>query len=308
VNNSLKYAPAFILSFSLHLTIIGLFALNFSDEQSPVIKKQTEVPEIIKASILDEHLVAAKALELKQAQATKQQLQQQKQDAFEQQIKQQKLRLKQAEAKRKRAEQKAKQQAAERRATAKKEQQRLQALKKQIALEKQKQQKIKQQRLAEDQQRLLKKKRAAEVERKRKAEAAKKEQERIAIAKQKRQREQAEKLKIAAAKQAATDRIRAENTKIVTQAVADAKVLIQRKIEQNWNQPSNVSDKLACKIKVDLIPGGDVMQVVVIKSSGNQIFDASAERAVYKASPLPVPTDPQVFKQFRSFTFVFSPE
>jgi len=64
---------------------------------------------------------------------------------------------------------------------------------------------------------------------------------------------------------------------------------------------------LSCKVKVNLIPSGDVMSVSVVKSSGNALFDNSVERAVRKASPLPVPKDPSVFKQFRSFTFVFAP-
>ncbi len=318
MNNLPKYTLAFILALSMHLAIMGLFAFNYTDEQQPVIKKQTEVPEIIKASILDENLVTAKALELKQAQVTKRQLQQKKQNDFDQQIKQQKLRLKKAEAKRKRAEKKAKKQAAKHREIAKKEQQKLQAVKKKIALEKQKQQKIKQQRLADEQQRLLDKKRAVEAEKvaiaKRKAGAAKQEQERIAaikqqkVAEEQRRRAQAEKSKLAAEKQAVTDRVRTENAKIAAQATADAEALIRQKIEQNWNRPSTVQGKLACTIRVNLIPGGDVMLVGVEKSSGNKIFDASAERAVHKSSPLPVPTDPQVFEKFRNFTFVFEPD
>jgi hypothetical protein len=49
------------------------------------------------------------------------------------------------------------------------------------------------------------------------------------------------------------------------------------------------------------------MSVVIVESSGNSLFDDSAERAVRKASPLPVPKDPGVFKQFRSFSLEFAP-
>ena len=65
---------------------------------------------------------------------------------------------------------------------------------------------------------------------------------------------------------------------------------------------------MKCKIKIGLIPSGDVMSAAVVESSGNSLFDDSAVRAVYKASPLPVPKDPNVFKQFRNFTFVFAPK
>jgi len=155
----------------------------------------------------------------------------------------------------------------------------------------------------------LEKKQKQEAERlavaKRKAEAVKKEAERQAAEKQ--AKIMAEKKRVAAQKKAVADKLRAEKARIARKATANAKALIHRKVTQNWNQPNSVAKKLACTIKVELIPSGDVMTVHVIKSSGNALFDNSAERAVYKASPLPVPKDPDVFKQFRRFTFVFSP-
>jgi colicin import membrane protein len=66
---------------------------------------------------------------------------------------------------------------------------------------------------------------------------------------------------------------------------------------------------LKCTIQVKLLPSGDVMEAVVVSSSGDPVFDRSAENAVRKASPLPVPQDKGLFNQeFRIFTFVFKPE
>jgi colicin import membrane protein len=48
------------------------------------------------------------------------------------------------------------------------------------------------------------------------------------------------------------------------------------------------------------------LKVDIINSSGNTAFDNSAIRAIYDASPLPVPAD--VFDEFRSFTFLFDPD
>jgi colicin import membrane protein len=46
-----------------------------------------------------------------------------------------------------------------------------------------------------------------------------------------------------------------------------------------------------------------------VSSSGDAVFDRSAENAVRKASPLPVPQDKVLFnKDFRVFAFVFKPE
>ena len=54
---------------------------------------------------------------------------------------------------------------------------------------------------------------------------------------------------------------------------------------------------------------GTVISAEVISSSGDEIFDRSAENAVQKASPLPVPNDKELFTQeFRSFQFLFNPK
>ena len=46
---------------------------------------------------------------------------------------------------------------------------------------------------------------------------------------------------------------------------------------------------------------------VISSSSGDEDFDRSAENAVNKASPLPVPRDKAQFaREFRSFQFLFN--
>jgi colicin import membrane protein len=54
------------------------------------------------------------------------------------------------------------------------------------------------------------------------------------------------------------------------------------------------------------IPGGEVVEVRIVQSSGNAAFDQSVERAVLKASPLPRPRDPSLFAQ--EIEFIFEPE
>lgn len=65
---------------------------------------------------------------------------------------------------------------------------------------------------------------------------------------------------------------------------------------------------LICTLVVRMIPGGEVVEARVIQSSGNAAFDRQAENAVRKASPLPVPSDPRLFKRMREIKFVFDPE
>jgi len=310
MSNLQKYAFAFILALSLHFSIIGLFAFNFISEPAPTPKVQKQVPEIIKASILDENVVAEKAKELQQAEEKKLNHRQQQKDQLAKQLKQEKLRIKQAKTKRLKIEKAAKAEAKRLQQVAKNEAKKLAAIKQAVVLEKQK-------RIAKEKAQAVEKKRKQEAERvaeeQRKVAAEKQEvarkkaEKQQKIAKEKQHQEELARQKKAAAKQAEVNRVRSENARIAKKATADAKVLIERKVTQNWNRPSKVSGKLACTIRVGLIPSGDVMSVVVVKGSGNQLFDDSAERAVFKASPLPVPKDPNAFSKFRSFTFVFSP-
>jgi len=283
-----QYSGSFLLALFLHIGMMSLFIVSALFQEEAEEKVVQKTPEMIEAAILDDAQVTAKAAELRQAEENKQRAQKHQQDKIAEQLKQEKRRLQQAKAQRLNEERKARAYAAQQKKKAQQAAAKLKAIQQQAALAKKKQ--------------ALEKKRLQEIERlavaKRKAEAEKKEAEHKAAEKQR---------QLAAQKKAVADRLRAEKARITRKATADAKALIHRKVTQNWNQPNSVAEKLACTIKVGLIPSGDVMTVQVIKSSGNALFDNSAERAVYKASPLPVPKDPDVFKQFRSFTFVFSP-
>jgi len=84
--------------------------------------------------------------------------------------------------------------------------------------------------------------------------------------------------------------------------------LIKNKITQSWRQPLGIDiNSLKCKVAVKLLPTGEVVEAVVLESSGNVEFDRSTELAIQKASPLPMPEDPQVATEFRHFNFTFNP-
>ena len=67
---------------------------------------------------------------------------------------------------------------------------------------------------------------------------------------------------------------------------------IKDRIERNWLRPPGTASGLQCIARISQIPGGEVVQVEILTSSGNRIFDRSVEEAVFHASPLPVPKDP----------------
>jgi TonB family protein len=61
-------------------------------------------------------------------------------------------------------------------------------------------------------------------------------------------------------------------------------------------------------LRIRQVPGGEVLNVRILRSSGDPGFDQSAESAVLKASPLPVPSDPRLFNaEFRELDLEFSP-
>ncbi|WP_289285491.1 MULTISPECIES: cell envelope integrity protein TolA, partial [unclassified Methylophaga] len=85
-------------------------------------------------------------------------------------------------------------------------------------------------------------------------------------------------------------------------------LMIQQRVKRYWLRPANVQSGLQCTVQVSLLPGGDVKNVKIVKSSGNAVFDRSAESAVYKAAPLPQPSDPKAAAALRDFQFIFKPE
>lgn len=99
-----------------------------------------------------------------------------------------------------------------------------------------------------------------------------------------------------------------ERAKYVQSEVEKYRVLIQGDITRSWIFPASYQKGMKCKIKVRLIPSGDVVSIAIVQSSGNIAFDRSVEMAVQKASPLPVPNSGSgLFDHFRELELVFDP-
>lgn len=82
---------------------------------------------------------------------------------------------------------------------------------------------------------------------------------------------------------------------------------IKPRVEGLWLKPPAARAGLSCIIQVRTLADGTVVEARVTKSSGDAAFDRSAESAVKKASPLPMPSDSKVAAELRSFTFRFDP-
>ena len=122
---------------------------------------------------------------------------------------------------------------------------------------------------------------------------------------------EAESLENVKADAAAQAKVEAQKAKAAIQRAEaeQAKLAIKQKVNRSWIRPASAAAVLKCTIRVRLLSDGSVIDAVVISSSGDEDFDRSAENAVNKASPLPVPKDKELFaREFRTFQFLFNPK
>jgi len=240
-----------------------------------------------------------------------------------------KQRAEQARLKREREK---KQQAERRRKAEAEKKRRIEAERKKAIAEKQRRAELKKKAEAEKQRKALEARRKAEAEKQRKAEAEKRRKaeaaRKKAEAEKKRKAEEARK-KAEAEKQRKAEearrkaeaeremrerlaveqeRLRAQRQSAMQRMIDEYGLYIKEKVQRSWIRPAGSSASLSCTVNVRLIPGGEVVEVKIIRSSGNAAFDRSVEAAVFRASPLPVPSDPEVMEKFRSITFEFNPD
>lgn len=82
---------------------------------------------------------------------------------------------------------------------------------------------------------------------------------------------------------------------------------IYSKIRRNWRGAPN--DSFRASARIAMSESGDVLSVVITKSSGNMEDDAQIRTAIERSSPLPVPKDAEVFqKYFRLISLHFKSE
>ena len=316
-----SYRKAFFAAIFFHL-FLGVMLLVESTSSRPVLTPETKneageimpaelaenpKPDIIKATSVDNQEVMKAVNQLKQERANQLKAEQSRQIALTKQaemarkerlLEQQRLqKLKDDEAKIAIAHKK----------QIEEEQKRL----KQLALQKEQETKRleelkkEQQELAKKQQEALKvaalKKKQLELDAKKAKEQVAKEE----LAKEQLAKAQAEEEAQAHAEQRAQE---AAQRARLSGEVDKYKAMIVNAIGRRWILPDNVDSSLSSQFRIRLAPDGAVLEVSLTKSSGDPILDRSAQTAIYKASPLPVPTDPTTFDLFRDISLTVRPE
>jgi colicin import membrane protein len=112
-------------------------------------------------------------------------------------------------------------------------------------------------------------------------------------------------------RQADEARRKAESEKTARQLAATArdKALaeyvnrIRAAVRRNWILPQDLQGNPQCTFKVVQIPSGDVIDVKLVKSSGNAAYDEAVHRAILKSSPLPQPASRDQFYRELELTF-----
>jgi colicin import membrane protein len=147
-----------------------------------------------------------------------------------------------------------------------------------------------------------------EKEKREKIEREREEKKKQEDAKKKREQEEAAKKKVEEEKRRREEeKARREAEKARAEAAARRQTEVDRYVEQikakirgKANVPDTVTGNPEVHVRLRILPGGEVLEATITRSSGNRAYDAAIERAIRSAQPLPVPpADSELFPQFR---------
>ncbi|HHF7365521.1 TPA: cell envelope integrity protein TolA [Legionella bozemanae] len=313
-----SYRKAFFAALGLHLFLIVML-LTDNSSQRPVLTAETKNTPGVDQPIAvtpQTEVVKAVSVDNKQVMETVNRLKQEREQQKKAEINRQNELKRQAEAARQqrikeqqqlaRLKEEANKIAIARKKQAEEEKKRLKKLEEQKALEAKRIEDLKKQKEELVKQQQLEAKKLADLNKKKMAEKAQAEKEKAELAKAEAERKkQAE--AAAAAKQAQAAK-NAERQARIAGEVDKYKALIVNAIGRNWILPENVDSSLSSQFRIRLAPDGMVLEVTLTRSSGDPLLDRSAQTAIYKASPLPVPADAETFNLFRDISLTVRPE
>ena len=79
-------------------------------------------------------------------------------------------------------------------------------------------------------------------------------------------------------------------------AMAAYQFAIAQRIRRFWSVPASAGADTICVVNVRQLPGGDIVGVNIISCNGDAAVKRSVEAAIHKSSPLPQPSDPDLFR------------
>ena len=141
-------------------------------------------------------------------------------------------------------------------------------------------------------------------------------EERARRERQQREQEVAERKATEAAKRAAQDKARRES-ELQARLAAEERInaargsaaaaawlsLIRDRVTHAWIRPPSARPGVNCEVRVTQVPGGVVTGVQIGNCNGDAAVRESIEAAVYRASPLPSPSNTDLFDRNLKFNF-----
>lgn len=94
-------------------------------------------------------------------------------------------------------------------------------------------------------------------------------------------------------------RLQQEKASRQARVVSEYQDRIRNKILGHVRLPPSLSGNPAVEFRVVLLPNGEVLRVALLRGSGQSAYDLEMERAIFKASPLPLPNEREVAAVFR---------
>ncbi len=272
--NWFQTSRSLFFSILLHIIFGGIliFSFKFSAKPTPIHKPVTN---IIKAISVDKKQVELELKRLNDIEEAKK---------IAEKKRQKKLEKKAEDAKKKRIA----------------EEKKIKQLKKKKDKEKKLKKLEKEKKKAQEAERKRKekeKKKAQEAERKRKEKEKKKAQEA-----ERKRKEKEKKLK----EKALQEELEEEQLQRDQSKISEYTGLIINTIESKFNE-TNLKEGLSCKILIRMSEDGTVLESNIVESSGNELFDQRADKAVHSASPLPVPSEIRLFNKMRTIRITFEP-
>ena len=171
-------------------------------------------------------------------------------------------------------------------------------------IEKERLERIRQQEEAE------RKRKAREEAERKKAEEARKERERQEAERKRqedirRQREENERLRREMEADQRAEEIENEARRFAADnspAMAAYQFAIAQKIRRNWSVPASAGADTVCVASVRQLAGGDIIGVNILSCNGDDAVKRSVEAAIHRSSPLPQPSDPDLFRPLLELT------
>ncbi|MFN0317133.1 MAG: TonB C-terminal domain-containing protein [Burkholderiales bacterium] len=99
----------------------------------------------------------------------------------------------------------------------------------------------------------------------------------------------------------------AEQASAQTRLLEEISSRIRTKIMSKVVAPPGLTGNPEARYTVTVLPGGDVLDIKLVKSSGFPAWDLAVERAIKQSEPLPVPSQPELFRLVRILDLKFRP-